>query len=148
MPLSYPEVDRGVYRKVVLAQLSLLQGDRLETAGLAEETLRDIDEDPFHKTRLLQLSYPRAMALVLLDRKDQAIEVLELSFTRGFRQRWWYAFDREPTFEPLRTDPRFQALAAKARAHAAAERKLLENMRARGEVPSRAMKAATGRGSC
>ena len=148
VPPFDPAVDRGVYRKVVLAHFRFLQGDRAETVALAEETLRDIDQDSFHKSRLLQLSYPRAMALTLLDRKDEAIEVLEQSFALGFRKRWWYAFDREPIFSPLRTNPRFQALAVKARAHAAAERKLLENLRARGAVPARATKGATGPGSC
>jgi TolB-like protein/DNA-binding winged helix-turn-helix (wHTH) protein len=147
-PPSDPAVERYIYRKAVLAHLTFLQGDRAQTARLAEEMLSDIDQDPFHKSRLMQLSYPRAMALTLLDRKDQAITVLDQSFTRGFRKRWWYAFDREPTFGPLRTDPRFQTLAAKARAHAAAERKLLENMRARGEVPARTTKGAAGPRSC
>ena len=147
-PLSDSGVERHIYRKAVLAHLSFLLGDRAETAKLAEETLRDIDEDRFHKGRPIQLAYPRAMALVLLDRQDQAIEVLERSFAGGFRKRWWYAFDREPTFSGLRTNPRFQALAAKARAHAAAERDLLEKMRARGEVPTRTTKASTGPRSC
>jgi TolB-like protein/DNA-binding winged helix-turn-helix (wHTH) protein len=147
-PPSDSGVDRAVYRKAVLASISFLQGERAQAAELAEEILKDIDEDSLHKTRLTQLSYPRAMALTLLDRKGQAIEVLEQSFARGFRKRWWYAFEREPAFSPLRTDARFQALAAKARAHAAAERTLLDNMRARGEVPTRTKKGALDRRSC
>jgi hypothetical protein len=37
----------------------------------------------------------------------------------------------------MRSDPRFQAIAAEARAHAAAQRALLEEMRRKGEVPYR-----------
>jgi hypothetical protein len=39
----------------------------------------------------------------------------------------------------LRTDPRFQALAAKAEAHAAAEREAIQRMRERGQVPKRSV---------
>jgi hypothetical protein len=28
----------------------------------------------------------------------------------GWRRRWWYAFDVDPAFEPLRDDPEFKEL--------------------------------------
>ena len=69
---------------------------------------------------------------------DAALEQLRKDLDQGWRRHWWYRLGREPAFEPLRSDARFKKLVTEARAHAAAQRALLEQMRERGEVPRRA----------
>jgi hypothetical protein len=82
----------------------------------------------------------QAIAFAILGQHDAAIDRLEQIFGQD-GIRWWYTFERERAFESLHSNPRFQALAAKARARATAQRKLLDQMRERGEVPHRAASA-------
>lgn len=87
----------------------------------------------------------RAVALALLGRDEAALAALERGFAAGDLHGWWYDVDREPAFAAFRDHPRFRALAAQARAHASAQRKLLEQMRRDGTVQLRTMSVSTAR---
>lgn len=50
---------------------------------------------------------------------------------------WWYFMELEPAYANPRQDPKFQEVLAAARNRAAAERKALAGMVARGLVPDR-----------
>jgi TolB-like protein/DNA-binding winged helix-turn-helix (wHTH) protein/Tfp pilus assembly protein PilF len=130
------------FRLATLAQVTDTLGDRREAERYARQLLdggRLKDSYNFAQ---------KAVALTVLGQRDAAIELLEQSFARGFRKRWWYVFSREPAFEPMREDPRFQSLAARAHAHSVAQRKLLEQMRKRGEAPMRTGSASSSDGAC
>jgi TolB-like protein/DNA-binding winged helix-turn-helix (wHTH) protein/Tfp pilus assembly protein PilF len=127
------------YLAIGLAQLSFAMGDRREGERLAREVLNAEGD---------RANYPQALALALLGESRAAIDVLEEEFERGWRKRWWYVFEREPAFEGLRRDPRFQKLALRARENAVAQREVLEQMRARSEVPTRAPKTDSIVGGC
>ncbi len=134
-----PSDSDNLYSTITLAQVSLAIGDRYDGEKLARQVL-DGKVPPAH-------DYPRVVALALLGQREAAIDRLEQNYERGLK-RWWYVFDREPAFESLRSDPRFQALAARARAHAVAQRRLLDEMRARGQVPRREGQARPGDTPC
>jgi TolB-like protein/Tfp pilus assembly protein PilF len=137
-------VEEDPFRLVTLAQVNLALGDRHEAERLARLTL-DFKDGLARSSTQYRLAYPMAAALTVLEQTEAALDLLEESFAHGYRKRWWYAFDRDVAFEPLRSNPRFQVLTTEARAHADAEHRLLQQMRERGEVPKRDDKvAATG----
>ena len=140
-----PEDDPN--RMVALAQLELVAGNRHEAERLAQAML-DFKDERAGVPIAYRLAYERAAALTLLDRREAALDLLEDAFARGYRKRWWYAFERNPAFEPLHSDARFQSLTARARAHAAAEREKLERLRERGDVPYRRPQGLPGAGPC
>ena len=78
-------------------------------------------------------------------RDEAALAALERGFAAGDLHGWWYDVDREPAFAAFRDHPRFKTLAAQTRAHASAQRKLLEQMRRDRTIPRRTMTASTAR---
>lgn len=137
--MHYYQVHGDAFIDVSLAQLRLAAGDLAAAHRLAREVAGLEDN---------RLSYPRAAALTLLGEHEAALDVLEDGVRRGYLKRWWFAFERDMAFEPLRGNPRFQALAEEARAHASAERARLEAMRERGDVPYRKNTVAPDPAGC
>jgi tetratricopeptide (TPR) repeat protein len=132
-----------IFRSATLAHVNQSLGNRREAERLARQLLDGGKMKGPH-----DFAPQKAVALTVLGQPEAAIELMEQSFARGYRKRWWYVFDREPAFEPLRSDPRFQALAARAQAHSVAQRQLLEEMRERGEAPMRRGSASSSDGAC
>lgn len=133
----------GLYATIALAQVNLALGDRREAERLAL-TVLDWKGPAFPHA----VAYPKAVALALLGRREAAIDQLQRAFEYESKSRWWYVFEREPAFDTLRDDPRFAALATRARTNAAAERTLLQQMRERGEVPRRAARVKAKDAPC
>ena len=129
-----------VFSAVPLAHVLLANGQRDESDRLLEDTLAWVDRTP-DPTHDYMMWWPhrrvRADALALQGHSDAALAELAEAFRCGERMDWWYTIERDPVWEPMRSDQRFQAIATEARAHAAAQRALLEEMRRRGEVPYR-----------
>ncbi len=121
---------------LVLGQLRFAMGDRRRATSLATGALAWNEREANH-FRKHQLERQRGVALALLGRNEEALQALENGFTSGYRVRWWYLLEREPAFAQLRSDPRFQALLVEARAHVAAERTILKDLRQAGSVPNR-----------
>jgi TolB-like protein/DNA-binding winged helix-turn-helix (wHTH) protein/Tfp pilus assembly protein PilF len=134
LPSWLPSTELEEFTVFALAHLSAARGERNEGERLARNLVGNGGPP-----------YAAAAALALLGQEDAALDVLEEQYASGDRRRWWYVYLRDPGFESLRKNPRFQALASQAEAHAAAERASLENMRRHGQVPER---RATGAGVC
>jgi len=83
-----------------------------------------------------QLYHPTALALS--GQNDAALAMIERSIASGSRLvDWWYYFDSDPAYGPLRQDARFQAALNTVHAYVEAQRAELDRMRAEGLVPDR-----------
>jgi TolB-like protein/DNA-binding winged helix-turn-helix (wHTH) protein/Tfp pilus assembly protein PilF len=130
--------------RVAFAQLQLALGDRNAAQQLARALLQIDDRYAAHG-----IQYAKPYAYVLLDDKDAAIRALERNVERGYLKRWWYTFERDLSLRAaLGSDPRFQSLAARVRRHVDSQHVLLQQMRERGEVPTRKTDKSRARTSC
>lgn len=120
-----------VLTHTLLASGRTMRGERMAQALLA----RFEGESVGRKTHFL--SRDLAAAHMLLGDKERALEHLAHSMEVAQFYSWWYLGELDPLFAPLRSDPRFVALRERARAHRAAQRALVEEMRQRGEIPRR-----------
>lgn len=121
---------------------AIWQGDFILVAAQWRKSIGERrSADASARAVLDELDPENAVALAMLGGNDAALAAL--GDLPG-----WYDLDREPAFAALRADPRFRALAAKTQEHVSAQRKLLEQMRARGEVPTRAVKGGSSPGGC
>jgi hypothetical protein len=79
----------------------------------------------------------RAAVLAHLGDIDGALAALERATTPA-PSGWAIPWHRDdPLFAPLHAEPRYQAVWDRVEAHNARQRQLLEQIRARGEVPRR-----------
>ena len=78
------------------------------------------------------------IALALHGEHDAAIALIERSVASGLALRdWWYYFESEPAYQPLRKAARFQAALQSVRTRVAAQRAELDRLRTAGLVPDR-----------
>jgi tetratricopeptide (TPR) repeat protein len=130
------------FTALALAHVYLGLGDRDEAEKLAQGIVDAEDH-----------GYRRSVALMVLGQTDAALAALEENYAsqEAGEQRWWrswYVYERDPSFDAVRENPRFQALAAKARAHAEKEKAAVEKMRQRRQVPERRATDAPSAGVC
>ena len=88
--------------------------------------------------------WARAAASALLGQNEAALGHLEDLVRSGRRIGWWIWLERDPTFAPVRSAPRFKAIAADMRSWLPIQQRLLAQMRMRGEVPPRSAAARPG----
>ena len=122
-----------------LADLLKMAGEPDRAKALAQELLRDIDMQTKRYGRgEVWLNDARALALMLLDRPDDALATLQRQAQAGLGlHHWKFPMLDEPLFEPLRRRPEFQALVTAARSNAAREKEKIARMRADGLIPDR-----------
>lgn len=128
----------SAHRAVPLAHLLKQSGQRTASSRLLDDLLAWLDS----KERKPKAWEPgtrriRANVLALQGERDTALAELAEAFRSGDRRLWWYTIEHDPLYADMRSDPRFQTIAAEARAHAARQRTLLEEMRRKGEAPLR-----------
>jgi TolB-like protein/DNA-binding winged helix-turn-helix (wHTH) protein/Tfp pilus assembly protein PilF len=116
---------------VSLAQLVQRKGDRAAAHALIDEIAQACD-------RLVTKYVLCAAGYALAGDREAALSaLLEATGHEWSLPDWWYLFEREPIWSDISSDPRFQKMLSSQRDYAARQRALLEQMRAKGEVPAR-----------
>jgi TolB-like protein/Tfp pilus assembly protein PilF len=99
------DLDPGDARALSLGAGALLRDGRLEQA--LAWSARALELHPDDQGVLINGACIRARAGL----KDEALSLLERSFAKGYGKRDW--IERDPDYDSLRDDPRFQAMLAK-----------------------------------
>lgn len=133
--------DKG--KAVALGAVYLRSGEPEKGRRLLEGALRQIlTEAHDYRRGLLWYGMSLPAALGWLGDREAAIAALQKSFAGGSHNDWSFRLERDPAFDGIRDDPRFQAMLREERAHASAQRALAEEMRRRGEIPARGSQLA------
>lgn len=135
MDAAYNRGDRGLWGQVAFAHVLRSSGQKARSDRMLDDLLIALDRE--QSIGAPRVHRTRADAFALQGRRDAALAELERAFRSGDRSMWWYTIDRDPLYKEMRSAARFQAIAAEARAHAARQRVLLEEMRRKGEAPVR-----------
>jgi TolB-like protein/DNA-binding winged helix-turn-helix (wHTH) protein/tetratricopeptide (TPR) repeat protein len=109
---------------VGLADVLMLAGRRDEARRLLERLLADMRYEAVELGRTDRwFGWTKPLALLLLDRRDEALAELERADLRGQRvcEAWFY-FNFDPVFAPLHAEPRFRVIRAELEQLAQRER--------------------------
>jgi tetratricopeptide (TPR) repeat protein len=131
---SSPMRNRGLV--LTYAHALILAGETRRGREVLTSLLEQLDAEQIGRPPHM-FAWERAAAFAMLGEPDRALSELAASQKMGRYAGWWYTAELDPIYSEIRKDPRFQALAAHARAHRDQQRALLERMRNNGEVPTR-----------
>lgn len=126
--------NRGLV--LTYAHVLLLSGDTRRGREILTSMLEQLDAEQIGRPANMY-AWERAAVYAMLGDNERALTELAASQQMGRFVGWWYLAELDPIYANVRRDPRFQALAAQARAHSQQQRALLNEMRAKGEVPKR-----------
>jgi transcriptional activator of cad operon len=126
--------NRGLV--LTYAHTLLLAGETRRGRQLLTSLLQQLDAEQVGRPPHM-FAWERAAAFAMLGENDRALTELAASLDSGRYAGWWYTAEFDPVYANIRQDPRFQALADRARAHRDRQRALLEEMRNRAELPTR-----------
>jgi hypothetical protein len=120
-----------------LAQLLYASGDEAAAKRLRQLLEGELDElEAVAPGQKRSLDAIRAVLLTQAHRDQDACAALERAYAVVPLSLWWIHL-RHPAFDPLRGQPRFQALVARVESHLGTQREKLAQMRRRGLVPDR-----------
>jgi TolB-like protein/DNA-binding winged helix-turn-helix (wHTH) protein len=134
-----PRVNLSNFRaSIQVGHIQLHSGDAEHGRALLRAIIDWIDSPIAANWDKVYMRRARAQALMLLGQRDAALAELAASFLgdNDYTQ-WWYALDRDPVWQDVRSDARFVALREAVVARVSRERKELDELRARGDVPLR-----------
>jgi hypothetical protein len=114
----------------------VLAGQAERGRKLAASTLRLLDSHSVGRTENW-FARERAAAYMVLGEHQRALDELTAAVKLNRVYRWWYTFELDPLFEPLRHDPRFIDLIEQVKKHGDEQRARLATMRREGQIPSR-----------
>lgn len=121
---------------LVYAHTLVLAGETQRGRKLATSILVQLEAESVGRTENW-FCRERAAAFAILGDDERALAELAITLKMRKFYRWWYTAELDPLYAHLRSDPRFQELAERARKHRVEQRALVEQMRRKGEVPKR-----------
>lgn len=121
-----------------VADILLLMGEREKANRLFEAILKSIDDEAHTRGRG-EFKYLQQLAVIyaLQGRDEEALAMLEKCVVQGNTSALRLVLANDPAFDTLRAQPRFRAVVEKMAALSVAQRKELDEMRAKGLVPHR-----------
>jgi TolB-like protein/DNA-binding winged helix-turn-helix (wHTH) protein/Tfp pilus assembly protein PilF len=120
-----------------LATLERLAGHDAAAEEIATRVLR-VGDDPTAQGNVAgRWARVRMLALAVLGRDDEALDILESQRDTAAREMWWVWIERHPAMQRLRREPRVQQLLVELRAWSRQERAHLEAERHDGKLPLR-----------
>lgn len=130
-------LDIGSFRPAVyLAQLLIESGEQARGQALLNQVLRELDAS-IPKFGPVYARRTRAALLLILGQRDNALAELARSFHDRDYTQWWYTLNHDPLWKPVHADPRFKALSLEVHEYIATQRRLLAELRDRGQLPRR-----------
>jgi len=125
---------------VGLADILQLSGETERARKILEMSLGSMDTAAFKfKRGNFWFWLQRSRVMAMLGRDEESLAALEHVANSG-DGAIWIEVDVDPAFDHLRLEPRFQGFLSERKRHAAEQLALIQQMRARGEIPSRASK--------
>jgi hypothetical protein len=120
-----------VYAHTLVAAGETQRGRKLAGEILAQLDAESAGRPPFSFSR------DRATVFAILGDRERTLQELENSLRINHHALWWYLAERDPLYDGMRSDGRFQALATQAKRHRVEQRALVDEMRRTGQVPTR-----------
>lgn len=127
-----PVIADQVSAATEIAFLLMAMGDTARADRLLQKTLEFIHTSGGDDQ--LEYAVSKARVNALQGRHEEALAGLRTALDNGWKFQWWFLLPRDPVFDALRPDPRFQALIDGMSAEMARQLKLVREKEASGEI--------------
>jgi tetratricopeptide (TPR) repeat protein len=130
---SEPGVSERNYKAAVdLALVVLKTGKQERAKKLLDRSFAVINTLP--RLGLFGYGVLDAKIYALRGEKEKALAALREAIDGGWRRRWWYFLEHDPTLESLRDEPEFQAMVEEIEADMAEQLARVRDWEANGEL--------------
>ena len=139
-PITQVPMSADMTAAVGLADILQLSGETERARKILEMSLSSMDTAAFKfKRGNFWFWLQRSRVMAMLGRDEESLAALEHVATSGMGQHW-IEVDLDPAFDHLRMEPRFRGFLSERKRHTAEQLALIQQMRAKGEIPSLASK--------
>jgi TolB-like protein/DNA-binding winged helix-turn-helix (wHTH) protein len=139
-PITQVPMSADMTTAVGLADILQLSGETERARKILEMSLSSMDTAALKfKRGYFWFWLQRSRVMAMLGRDEESLAALEHVANSG-RGKDWTEVDLDPAFDHLRVEPRFQGFLSERKRHTAEQLALVQQMRAKGEIPSRASK--------
>jgi TolB-like protein/DNA-binding winged helix-turn-helix (wHTH) protein/cytochrome c-type biogenesis protein CcmH/NrfG len=140
LPITQVPMSSDMTLAVGLADILQLSGETERARKVLEMSLSSMDTAAFKfKRGNFWFWLQRSRVMAMLGRNEESLAALE-HVTDSAEAGCWTEVDLDPAFDHLRLEPRFQGFLSERKRHTAEQLALLQQMREKGEIPSRASK--------
>jgi TolB-like protein/Tfp pilus assembly protein PilF len=111
-----PKIDMGNYRAAIDLALVLQKLGRKDEADLLLDRAMEVINSLHRLSSWGGYWVSDVQILALQGKRDEAITALQTAVDDGWRTLWWYYLVYDPNLDSIRSDPRFQTIAAEVKA--------------------------------